>query len=162
MWTPPMRQYDPRSASCPSIPRPDPLHTSQKASDIFPPEAPPDYYYYAHRSTPAGSSTTSSSTVVADESMTSVVTHKGAISSTGSYGSEQSEWLRRRRRFSSRSRLIFCIIGMIVFLLIITSTIVWIGNMFILPQVEYTTRYSQNTDHHHPSSISSNHTTAMP
>ncbi|KAI9484670.1 hypothetical protein BDB00DRAFT_878571 [Zychaea mexicana] len=149
MWPPTMNQYqDPKAASCPSLKPPDPMYTRQKTHDIFPPEAPPEYYYYIYSNgtnTPAGSSRT----VVTDESLSSVGTKVGK--GGGSYSrpltaaTEQSAWLQRRRRFSAKSRIILGTVGMIVFLLIITGLVVWIGNAFILPQVQYTTHYSQNT-----------------
>ncbi|KAI9247204.1 hypothetical protein BDA99DRAFT_543047 [Phascolomyces articulosus] len=154
MWPPTMKQYqDPKAASCPSFKPPDPTYTNQKTYDIFPPEAPPDYYYYINSNgtnTPAPSSTV----IVTDESFSSVgSTTKGK---GGGIYSEQmmmmtptqqppSAWLLRRRRYSAHSRVVLGIIGMIVFLLIIAGLVVWIGNAFILPQVHYTTQYSQNT-----------------
>ncbi|KAI8138925.1 hypothetical protein BJV82DRAFT_628436 [Fennellomyces sp. T-0311] len=143
MWPPSMKQcHDSKAASCPSFKPPDPMYTNQKTYDIFPPEAPPDYYYYIHSNgtnTPAPSST-----VIADESLSSVGTKIGSYTRS-SRPNEQSAWLRRRRRHSAQSRVVLGVIGMIVFLLILTGMVVWIGNAFILPQVQYTTHYSQNT-----------------
>lgn len=130
---------DPRSISCPSfVARPEATHGHHQAYDMMPPEAPPDYYYYPYSSNNSSSNSSSSSTAVADESLSSVATKINTVNG-------QSDWLRRRRRTSAYGRAILGIIGMIVFLLIITGMVVWIGNAFILPQVKYTTRYPQST-----------------
>ncbi|KAI9321747.1 hypothetical protein BX666DRAFT_2118500 [Dichotomocladium elegans] len=145
---PPPPAFDPKSSSCPSLTRPNTIHGSQKTYDIFPPDAPPEYYYYAYSTT--DSATTNASTVVASDSVQSVSIGSGskstAVTSTDG-GSEQSEWLQKCRQYNSRSRIIFGVFGMLFFLLIITSTIVWISNVVILPQVHYSTEYSQNTNH---------------
>lgn len=59
--------------------------------------------------------------------------------------SRSSGWLRRRERQARLSRIVFGIIGMIVFLLFLAGVVVWIGNAYILPQVRYTTEYAQDT-----------------
>ncbi|KAG2218638.1 hypothetical protein INT45_000811 [Circinella minor] len=166
MWSSPTKQYqDPRTSSCPSFKPPDPTYTNQKAYDIFPPDAPPDYYYYINSN---GTNTPSrSSTVIGDESCSgssfgSTIKGKGVGGGVGVIGGlysehmitmtstppqQQSAWLKSRRQFSARGRIILGTFGMIVFLLILAGLVVWIGNAFILPQVPYTTKYSQNTKH---------------
>lgn len=133
---------DSRSVSCPSfIVRPEAAHGHHRAYDMLPPEAPREYYYYPYSASNSSTNSSSSSTAVAGESVSSVATKVNPTVQG------QSDWLRRRRRTSQYGRVVLGIVGMIVFLLIITGMVVWIGNAFILPQVKYTTRYSQSTQH---------------
>ena len=168
MWSSTTKQYqDPRTASCPSFKPPDPTYTNQKAYDIFPPDAPPDYYYYISSNgtnTPSRSSTVIGNESCCSSSFGSTIKGKGGagvgliggagglysehmITMTSTPPQQQSAWLKRRRQFSARGRILLGIFGMIVFLLILAGLVVWIGNAFILPQVPYTTKYSQNTKH---------------
>ncbi|ORY93338.1 hypothetical protein BCR43DRAFT_517577 [Syncephalastrum racemosum] len=110
-----------------------------------PPQAHVDYHVYnierVDSPTSNRTSTTRSSerTMVADDTLSTAVTVKP------NECNRPSGWLRRRERQARFSRIVFGIIGMIVFLLFLAGVVIWIGNAYILPQVRYTTEYAQDT-----------------
>lgn len=149
---PPPKSSQHTSASCPSFIQLEAAHTNKVTHDLFSPETPPEYYYYVPSKEGSSSTNTQCSTVVAGESLSSETTKVDC------QGIECSSWLRKRQRQSKQGRIVLGIIGLIVFLLLITGMVAWLGNAFIFPQVPYTAEYPQYTSlPHYPSGTATSH-----
>ncbi|CAO3595847.1 unnamed protein product [Absidia cylindrospora] len=82
--------------------------------------------------------------------------------------SASSGWLYKRQKNNQRNRVMLGCIGLIVFMVLLGTVVLWVGSAFILPQNKYSTTLSQvplsssySFNHHLATSTSSSshHTT---
>ncbi|ORZ07682.1 hypothetical protein BCR42DRAFT_442643 [Absidia repens] len=82
---------------------------------------------------------------------------------TFSSSSASSGWLYKRQKNNQRNRAMLGCIGLIVFMVLLGTVVLWVGSAFILPQNKYSTTLSQvplssSYSFNHHRAISSHHT----